>query len=919
MSELARQEPLQLLRTKLYRPRTTGELVPRQRLGAVFTHYLERAATLVSAPAGYGKTTAISFWLERCQCPNAWLSLDPSDNNLAIFVAYFVAAVRTVSPDACSKTLALLGASTMPPPHVMATTLSNDLEDLAEDPALRDGKRLVLVLDDYHSIDNVEIHTLLAELLRHPPRTLHLVLSARHDPPLPLHALRSRGALSEIRVSDLRFSKEESIAFAATSLMTPLDEEGLAGLIEMTEGWGTGLRMAVLALNTGGELPEAALTPGFGSQYALDFLLQEVLARVPAATQQFLLETSILDRLSGPLCDALVSATDPAWDGRAYLKWLTEQNLFTFALDAEGVWHRYHHLFRKLLRRELERHRSAEQIAELRRRAAEWFEQHGFIEQAIQYALEAGDESAAVRLVESHRHEAMNRDHWRQLERWLSFMPRSLVETRPELLALDAWMAQKQWKFAGLLARLDRIEELICGAPEVEASCARLLGEVETLRSVASYYLMDFESASACARRALELLPPECSAARGLAWMYLPAARQAAGDYAGAQDLLLEGLREDHLHGNSFASRVYTGLCILAWLDADLPKLKLLATQMLLLARERDLIEMANFARYYRGCALYHMNDLDGAEQEFASVAQNRYLAHAQPYTQSIYGLAAIYAARGETARAQTVVEAATNYGLETANSRILFDAQSVRLFLLHRDGGSVDGQAWQDTYDPEGALTPLTTFIHPHVLLARILIDSSSAARRAKGSRMMERLLELARRMHSTRYLVEMLGLQAVLREAQGKRELALEALAEAVALGEPGEMIRVFVDSGPKVAALLRLLLAAPVRNGSRKGAAYIERILAAFNEPRRSAAAEGQAGLVEPLTYRELEVLELLRERLMHKEIGQKLDISPMTVKRHATNIYEKLGVGNRRDAVNRAEALGLLTPGDGPRSY
>jgi LuxR family maltose regulon positive regulatory protein len=912
MEEHARLEPIHLLRTKLYRPRTTGELVPRQRLFAVFDRYLERPATLVCAPAGYGKTTAISLWLENCQCPSAWLSLDPGDSNVAVFVAYFVAAVRTVFPDACPKTLALLGAPAMPPLSALVTTLSNDLESLADEPTLRDGRRLVLVLDDYHTIDNEAVHALVGELLRHPPRTLHLVLSARHDPPLPLARLRSQGQLSEMRVTDLRFSREESLAFAARTLTTPLPADGLTALMDMTEGWGTGLRLAALALNAGGELPGEHDLATFRIQYALDFLLQEVLSRVPAVTQRFLLETSILDRLSGPLCDALVDLHDSTWDGRAYLEWLSGQSVFTLALDAEGQWYRYHNLFRKLLRRELERHYSGETVAELRSRASAWFEQHGFIEEAIQYALAAGDEPAAVRVLEGYRHEAMNRENWRQLERWLGLMPRSLVDTRPELLTLEAWLMEKQWRYAELASHLDRIEKLICAGPATEADCARLRGELEALRCVALYFLLDFERASACARRALELLPAGYSAARSLAWMYIPAAALAAGETAKARELLLEGLREDRAHGNAFASRVYAGLCIVAWLSGEMPQLRLTATRMLQVSEERGLLEMGTFARYYIGCALYQMNDLHGAEQEFLSVTQSRYLTHGHHYTQSIFGLASVYAARGEMARAQTVVEAAASYGLETASNRVLFDAQAVRLCLLHRDGGSLEVQAWQETYDPEAPLAPMATFVHPHILMARILVDSASAVPREKAARILERLREFAARTHNIRYLVEVLALQAVLREAQGRREHALEELTEALALAEPGELIRVFVDTGPQVAALLRLLLAAPMRRGGHARIAFIGKILAAFNEPHHAVPRANQTALIEPLTNRELEVLELLRERLMHKEIGQQLDISPLTVKRHANNIYEKLGVGNRREAVDKAETLGLLPP-------
>ena len=282
------------------------------------------------------------------------------------------------------------------------TTLANDLDRLKDHPALPAGQRFVLVLDDYHLVHEPAVHAVLSELLRHPPQTLHLVLSARQDPPFPLRALRARGELVEIRVRELRFTLEEAAAFMERALEAPLEPGALAALAERTEGWWTGLRLAALTLNAGSELagPDLALD----DHYAQDYLMNEVLAHIPVVTQNFLLTTSVLNRLCGPLCDAVVPPADPAWDGRAYLEWLAAENAFTFSLDAAGTWYRYHQLFQRMLAKRLERQRGASEVAELHRRASAWLAQNGLVDEATEHAR-AADDPAMVQVVERRREE----------------------------------------------------------------------------------------------------------------------------------------------------------------------------------------------------------------------------------------------------------------------------------------------------------------------------------------------------------------------------------------------------------------------------------------------------------------------------------------------------------------------------------
>ena len=892
----------------MYRPRATGDLVHRPRVCEILDRHLDQAVTLVCAPAGFGKTTLVSDWLDHRSYPSAWLSLDERDGDVAVFLSYFVAAVRTLFPSAGADTLALLHAPVLPPLDLLVTALVNDLDRLADDPALPAGQRFVLVLDDYHLVREKAIHTLLGELFRHPPRALHLVVCARQDPPFALLTLRARGQLGEVRVRELRFTLDEVAAFMQQALGAPLDAGALATLVERTEGWGTGLRLAALTVSAGGDVtgPELAVD----NRYVLDYLMNEVFARVPVATQAFLLKTAILDRLSGPLCDAVAGPADAEWDGRAYLEWLAAENLFTFSLDARGLWYRYHRIFQALLRRRLERQHSSEEIAELHRRACAWFAENGFIEEAIQHALEAGDEMTVVRLVEGHRHDAMNHERWRELERWLSLIPRGLIDSHAELLMLEAWILEKQWRYADLPEYLDRIETLMEQISSPEADRTRLCAEIDVLRSVVSYYTLDTpEHCFSYAKRALEKAPFACSFVRGTAWLYCGAGRQMTGDVQGAIDMLREGLQEDRIHRNAFSTRPSVGLGLIYWMAADLPNLVRAAVQMLQSARERGLTEATAWGHYLLGCALYQLNDLTGAEDEFADVVRQPYLAHAAPFSQSSFGLASVFLARGAYDKALEVVNSVAAYALNTRNRRVTSDAEAFRAYLAQQMGAAAEARRLTASFSPNTPPTPMTTFYVASVSHANVLLSAGTPADLAEADRELGRLHNLAASGHNTRYLIEVLALEALLQEARGNLDAGLAALQQAVALAEPGGVIRVFVDLGPKMAVLLRQLAA---RSGARE---YLDRLLAAFGDVKEHQAPPNkplpsQGGLIEPLSERELEVMALLSERLSNKEIAQELTISPTTVKRHTVNIYQKLSVGSRRDAVARALALGLL---------
>lgn len=372
-----------LLSTKLHRPPVGRIHVPRPHLLERLDQHRSRPLTLVSAPAGFGKSTLVSSWLEARDCPGGWVSLDKNDNNLHLFLSIFLAAVQSMFPDAGRKTLAMANALAIPPVSVLAKSLINELDQI-EQP-------FILVLDDFHLIKDESVHDLLTELLHHPPQSMHLVLVVRRDPALPISTLRAQDLVTEIRTRDLRFTITETVTFLTQELRTQVDPSTAAALEDKTEGWVTGLHLAAISMRHRGNLDPKLLEPQVDAQYVLEYLFNEVFSHQPPEISQYLINSAILDRFCGALCEVVCAAgVDPLireFGGWEFIAWLKKENLFLIPLDTENRWFRYHHLFQKLLINQLKRHRSAEEINTLHVRASAWFVENGLIEEGQKHSL----------------------------------------------------------------------------------------------------------------------------------------------------------------------------------------------------------------------------------------------------------------------------------------------------------------------------------------------------------------------------------------------------------------------------------------------------------------------------------------------------------------------------------------------------
>jgi LuxR family maltose regulon positive regulatory protein len=891
------------LKTKLHRPRVPADYVARPRLLKLLDRSLDTPLTLVSAPAGYGKSTLVGAWMDGLESPGAWLSLDESDSDLATFLMYCSAAVDSLFPGVCPETGTLLSGPSVPPVTVLAEKLIADL-DLIEDP-------FVLVLDDYGFIKEPKIHELLTRLLKQNISALHLVILTRRDPPLPLASLRAGGKMTEVRQADLKFTVDETAAFLAKAVEGDVDESAVSQLQMKTEGWPGALRLAALAMDHGEDVDGFLRELRGDTRHVQDYLVAEVLSRQPPAVRDALLKTSILDRFCAPLCRVLCAPEckgmcGPGCDGGDFMERLAESNLFCVPLDEQGEWVRYHHLFRDLLRRTLERRYGPGEIAELHERAGEWFEEKGLIEEALHHAL-AGDNLAATgRLVARHRHDLMNREEWHRLRKLLDLLPRGIVENSPELLMSEAWLLIGWPEMADIMTR---VEALLEAKPKGSAAAGTLQGELDVMRSLLFYHVTDGAKALKYARRGLETLPREQVSVRGLAVMLQALAHQMTGDLKSAHALVYQALGEKDLLHTTYHARVLLTPCFMNHIAADLAGTIDAARRSLEFGKEFNFAECIAHGYYFLGVCHYEQNDLAAAEHNLKPVVAGPYIVNTHNFAFSAFTLALTHQAMGRPGEAREDLETVLRHALATGNSSLLLTARAFQAELALRQGRTAEVAHWAEAFSPDPFTVAYRSYL-PQMTLAKWHLATVTKGSFQAARTFLSRLDDFFASTHNSRLRIDVLAMEALLHDAENDEGAALTSLGRALALAEPGGFVRPFLDLGDPMADLLERFCK---QNG---GGDYVKGLIEAFDgagTPKPAVATPGPDSLPDPLTGREADVLALLSKRLRNKEIADRLSISSETVRRHTANIYQKLDVHDRRQAVERALSLRILPEG------
>jgi LuxR family transcriptional regulator, maltose regulon positive regulatory protein len=905
-----------LLATKLYLPRLQPGFLARPRLAEGLDEGLARGLVLVCAPAGFGKTALLADWARQGRRPVAWLSLDPGDNDPARFWRHVIAALERVRPGTAEQFAPLLGP---PPPPAFDGLVTALINELADQPG---ADEMLLILDDYHLIDAQPVHTSLGFLLEHRPAALRLVLTSRADPPLGLARLRGRGQLAELRAAELRFTVEEAAALLRQTAGAALPEASVAALTARTEGWVAGLQLASLSLRQHSDVAGFVATFSGSNRYVLDYLTEEVLEHQPDEVRSFLLETSVLERLSGGLCDAVTGRPG----GQAMLERLERANLFLVPLDEVRGWWRYHQLFADLLRARLQREQPG-RVPELHRAAAAWSEEHGFADDAIRHALAAGDSAQAARLIEQHVDELILRSEGATIARWLAALPAGLASSRPRLCLARTFVAVADGDVDAAGPPLDAAEHAYADAADepFEPSVGRAASLLVNLpaiialeRAVLAHLRGDAEGTAASASRALAAIGEGEWMLDSVTRWHLAVAEWLRGRLPEAERAFASGVARWRQVGE---------LTLAAWgghylgqvqrargrLDAALGTYQ--QTLEITASPGRPALPASGVPQVGMAEVAYQRDQLDTALAHVTEgIALCQGFAYTQPLATGLATLAWIRQATGDPAGALEAMGEAELAAPGPASLLNPVPAQRARLLLAQGDIAAA--AAWTKQRGLSADDEPSYPQEPEHLVLVRVLL-----AQGRPGS-----ALPLLQRLHAAAAIqgrrgseIEIQALRALILAAAGDEDSAVATLAEALILAGPQGYVRVFTDDGAPMGALLgRLVAAQRAEQGPARGVplGYLGRLARSFapgtadTGPDAAQRALGARGLVEPLSEREREVLRLLAAGKPNQEIARELVVSLHTVKKHVTHVLGKLGAANRTEATARARELGLL---------
>lgn len=898
-----------LLSTKLYLPASPVTLVRRSRLSARLDDLLrpDHKLALISAPPGFGKTCLVSTWIQEHKIPTAWVSLDGSDNEPARFLSYVGTALDSVFAGVGSGALPLLQS---PQPPALETVLSLFINELSGLPQI-----FLLVLDDYHEIQSRSVHDLLAFLLRHLPPRMRLVITSRADPPLPLSQFRARGELIELRANDLYFTADEAARFLNNAMGLSLTPDQSAALNTRTEGWIAGLQLAALSIHEREDI--AAFIQHFtGShRFVLDYLLEQVLLRQTPEVQEFLLQSSILERLTASLCDALTERRDSG----ALLRKLEERNLFLNPLDDERVWYQYHQLFADMLRALLHQTQPGA-LPILHRRASEWFEQNAFIPEAIHHALGAKDYDRAASLIQQHDERLLGSGNSMTLRRWLDDLPRHILRTQPMFLLAHAWTSyQAEPYHVQLIEGTLREAEAALAAPSPTLTRTELeeqFGIFAAIHSSLSNNLDDVAGARAWAVQALEHLPSTSTFWRVIAVVNLGAAHESAGEMSESAERYAEGSTLALDTGHLFLALAATWhLGRVRLIQGKLRSVKRVAGDALELAGRAALSNLPILGQLYLGLGRlnYQWNELSAAEQNLHQSLEQVRLWD-RPWV-----LVHAYALLGRLKQMQGDAEAAKDWfsraeavagAIRLPWSFPRVGAYRAQMWLLQGDVARAAQRLRDDGVDPGDELTYLREV--DHITLARVLLAQD---RSEEALDLLRRLEQAAERGGRYAHVIEILVLRTLAFDALHRASEAISTLERALTLAEPEGFVRVFVDEGAPMRNLLERWNPVPAQDPrARHLTEYTGKLLTAFSKTIQTASLPpvpfAYPLLVEPPSARELEVLRLLARGASNQEIANSLVIAVTTVKKHVGNIYGKLGVETRTQAIARARELNLV---------
>lgn len=891
-----------ILSTKLYIPSIRPELVRRSRLVERLNAGKRCKLTLISAPAGFGKTTVVTEWLNGLQADPqnkiAWLSLDDGDNNPARFLTYLAAAFKQIDTGDGSlgeEMMGLLQASQLPPVETALTLLINQISAV--------GFEIIFVLDDYHLIEAQAIHDAVNYLLEHLPPQVHLVIASREDPQLPLARLRVQGQLTELRAMDLRFTSGEAAEFLKQAMGLDLSDEDIRELEERTEGWIAGLQLAAISMQGHDDVSGLIRSFSGSHRFVLDYLLEEVMKKQPENIKAFLLQTAVLERMCGSLCDALTGQDN----GQETLEMLERANLFIIPMDNERQWYRYHHLFADLLRMRIAS-QIPTQVEGIHASAARWYEANGFLMDAIQHAFAGEDISTALRLIEIGALEALARSDFKFIFNAVSRLPEASLRDAPWLFVYHTWALLLTGQLDLGSSNLEDTDWLLGSLPDdQQTEKQKMLGFIAGLKSVHSSWQRDNPATFDYAGQAKQNLPLNhwvigyCQMAVGTAFW-------GDGDLAGSVQAFSEAASIGKAVGNRRVMITASG-----YLGHTLELSGKLRQAVEHYKRSFQLVQRNGkdlpgaiyiYAEYAR--VLYELNELDLANQLIEKgIEQCRRMGDGRVENMGHYLMVRVHAANGDLDSAARSIQDGQRAHPGTAPALDMRGIEFPQVWLWLKQDKYKEVEAWLKDDPVDLASISFFKVKLIYTMHARAMIalgrEWSDKFYLEEAHKILGELHDLVEKNGWRTKLVEVLALQALCLDAQGDMKGAITVLEKVLEVSEPDGFVRKYVDEGPEMQALLK-----KVRPEDERLKRYISKLLAAFGDKPTP-----EQPLIEPLSERELEVLGLMATGLTNPEIASQLYLSLNTVKVHTRNIYQKLNTNNRTQAAAKARELGLLS--------
>lgn len=876
---------------KFRRPLYAGCYIKRTRLLEKLETFSKLPLTIVSAPAGYGKTTLINSWAESVSVPVVWLSLDDNDNDLQTFISYLVVAVRTAFPNALPKSSAFGGVFLSPPFDTMSQCMVNELDAI--------GHEFVLILDNYELIHDRQVHELLDLLLKYPAPQVHIIISTRYEPPLTIAGLRARNLLGEITVNDLLFSLQEAGALLNAALPGQIDDARLQEIYREMEGWTAGLSLYATAMAHTNEKARMDSAHNSALRYIKDYLSSQVLSRITEPSRNLLYRVSIPNELCEGLLDALFqdsAQTTTFTSGHNFLKRMERENLFIFAAGTNHGWYRLHPAFREVLRSFLEENYTPEEIERLHIAAAYWLGGRGRFENALYHAGKIPVKTA-LRIFSIHRMAILELNTWRTMGQWLALFPSSLIDSQSDLLLAEAWLMLINLRLPEMVKLLDRVEIVLDASRNLLDTQKR--AEVQILRAMFSVKTGDAAHAFEYLH-SLEGIQPGGDFLKEAAL----AVRGDAYRLTGNMERWTEILRErmvftTSLTDNGTSVSLLPSIYTLNMITGRLEDAEKAASLMLTISRKSNNRTYIGIACLYLGLVAYQKNEVQGAERYFLNALEMADFMDTERVVTCYLGLAAAHGALGEKSLARTATDNAKSYLTSIHSLDLLPYIETFDTELELRQGT-------QPHHNPvplaDWRLLLTDILYHPSLTFCRYLISSNPLEGHRIALPVLEELDERARSTGNVLLRIGVMAQTALAIDINKSPEQARECLKTALHLAEYGGYLRVFLDLGTSMARLLRW--------SGLPQTGILAALLDAFTRESLYITENITNIIMEHLTEQELRVLGYLKQRFSNKEIADRLYITTATVKSHTIHIYQKLNVGGRREAVEKASRLGIF---------